>query len=195
MTKTQPKPRRRAWIWAFAAVAAWGWMASNTAEAQSVEVPAFVVAQVLGHEARPARATDPGSAEGDVHRVAARMRSRFQDQLIAGVRRPSVELAVHFDFDSDRIHAESGPEIAAAAEVLTDHFPETRFRVAGYTDAAGRADYNQRLSERRARAVWRRLVEAHGISAERLEMVGHGEAGPTEMTDAQRRRVELQIVR
>lgn len=115
--------------------------------------------------------------------------------MVAGVARPSVELEVHFDFDSDDLHEAATPDIEAAASVLVDHFPNTRFRVAGFTDAAGSADYNLDLSERRARAVYQELVENHGVQADRLESMGFGEDASEGATDAQRRRVELQILR
>ena len=56
-------------------------------------------------------------------------------------------------------------------------------------------DYNQALSERRAQAVWQVLVDEYGVEADRLERVGFGEDGDGEAVDAQRRRVELQILR
>lgn len=190
----------RAWGVAIFAVLAWALLAANSAEAQSGEVPDFVVAQVLGARAdrveplaRPR--TEPRSAS-EVNLVAARMREDFEAQLVAGVSRPSVELEVHFDFDSDEIHEASAPQIEAAAEILNQHFPQTRFRVAGFTDAVGSAEYNQVLSERRAVAVWRVLVEEHGVDGSRLERLGFGEDDPErEAPDEKRRRVELQILR
>jgi outer membrane protein OmpA-like peptidoglycan-associated protein len=203
MPKSDSYPDRnrpRAWGLAIFAILAWALLAANAADAQQFRVPEVVLAQVLG--GRPdspsaaASVEDRASGRAEVNLVAQRMRADFQDQLVAGVSRPTVELEVHFDFDSDQIHEESGPQIEAAAEVLNDHFPETRFRVAGFTDAAGPEDYNKALSERRATAVWQQLVERHGVAAERLERVGFGEEDPASLeSDAQRRRVELQILR
>lgn len=202
MTRSHPRPnprehRARAWMWAVAAIVLWVLLAANSASAQSgMVVPEFVLAQVLGPDARPAAAgANTPAPSPAVHMVANRMRQHFEDQLVAGVTRPSVELEVHFDFDSDVIHEESTAQIEAAAAVLSDHFPDTRFRVAGYADAAGSADYNLVLSERRARAVWEQLVEEYGVGADRLEMVGFGEDDSGDANDAQRRRVELQILR
>ncbi|GEM_PF-3298897 len=201
MTRTARREHRlhhaRSWTLALAAIAGWLLLVSNVAEAQQIQVPEIVLAQVLGpHAARDARPTPaPPVADPAVALVAVAMRDRFEDQLVAGVARPSVELEVHFDFDSVDIHDESGPQIEAAAAVLVDHFPETRFRVAGYTDAAGSDTYNQDLSERRAAAVTQRLVDEFGVPADRLESVGFGEDASAEASDAQRRRVELQILR
>ncbi len=183
--------RGRAWAMAVLAAAGWGVLFAQSADAQSFQVPDVVLAQVLGPDAPAVRAR----ADADVQLVANRMQQVFEDQLVAGVARPSVELEVHFDFDSDEIHAASHDQIEAAASVLTNHFPATRFRVAGYTDDAGEADYNQALSERRAEAVYQLLVDEYGVDAERLERVGFGETGEGDEIDAQRRRVELQILR
>ena len=183
----------RGWTLALAAIAAWFLLVTNSAEAQEIQVPEIVLAQVLGPA--PARAAAPAPIDPTVALVASRMRERFEDQIVAGVARPSVELEVHFDFDSDDLHEAATPDIEAAAAVLVDHFPNTRFRVAGYTDAAGSADYNMDLSERRARAVYQQLVENYGVPADRLESEGFGEDEADDATDAQRRRVELQILR
>ena len=195
--KHQSRPRRRPmlyWIVPILAAAIWFILAANAAEAQEVQVPDFIVAQVLG------RAPDPAAprfeAAPQVNLVAHRMKMDFQDQLVAGVSQPKVELEVHFDWDSAEISNESAIEVRAAADVLNQYFPATRFRVAGYSDRSGERQYNQVLSEQRAGAVWRALVEEYGVPAERLERIGFGEDDPAaDASEADHRRVELQIVR
>lgn len=193
--RAERRPHLRGWTLALAAIGAWLLLVTNSADAQEVQVPEFVLAQVVG--AHAAREAEPSSAAVDptVALVAMQMQKRFEDQIVAGVSRPSVELEVHFDFDSDDLHEAATPDIEAAASVLVDHFPNARFRVAGYTDAAGSAEYNLDLSERRARAVYQELVETHGVPADRLESRGFGEDATEDATAAQRRRVELQILR
>ena len=209
MTKSESREQRmkiRAWTLALAAIAVWVCLVANSAEAQQqIQIPEAVLAQVLGadHVERMSRASEPSAANREtMNLVAHQMRQNFEDQLVAGVSRPSIELEVHFDFDSDAIDAESFEDIEAAALVMSNDFPETRFRVAGYTDAAGSAEYNQELSERRAVAVWQRLVDDYGVAADRLESVGFGEDVTVRIAteddseeNAQRRRVELQILR
>jgi outer membrane protein OmpA-like peptidoglycan-associated protein len=46
--------------------------------------------------------------------------------------------------------------------------------VAGYTDAVGGEAYNQDLSERRADAIKRVLVEKYGLDGDNLVTVGYG---------------------
>jgi outer membrane protein OmpA-like peptidoglycan-associated protein len=69
--------------------------------------------------------------------------------------------------------------------------------VAGHTDATGTDEYNQGLSERRARSVVDYLV-GKGIDRSRLDAVGRGESQPvadngTRDGRAQNRRVELNV--
>ena len=54
-----------------------------------------------------------------------------------------------------------------------------RLRVEGHTDDYGTAEYNQQLSERRAKAVAEALVAA-GIPAQDLQVAGMGKSAPVE---------------
>ncbi|WP_267220437.1 OmpA family protein [Dyella silvae] len=77
-------------------------------------------------------------------------------------------------------------------------YPQVKVTVAGYSDAVGKDQYNQDLSERRAKIVYDYLT-AHGITADRLAgPFGHGKNDPigsndTEAGRAQNRRTELQV--
>ncbi|GLQ51103.1 OmpA family protein [Dyella flava] len=77
-------------------------------------------------------------------------------------------------------------------------YPQVHVTVAGYTDSVGTAEYNQGLSERRAKIVYDYLT-AHGIDASRLEgPIGHGENDPIDTNKtaagrARNRRTELQV--
>jgi outer membrane protein OmpA-like peptidoglycan-associated protein len=50
------------------------------------------------------------------------------------------------------------------------------FVVAGHTDAAGGEEYNQNLSERRADAIKKYLVDKYGINGADLVTVGYGKS-------------------
>jgi outer membrane protein OmpA-like peptidoglycan-associated protein len=85
------------------------------------------------------------------------------------------------------------------ARLLNEH-PEVRLvRVEGHTDTRGRLANNMRLSQARAEAVMRYLVE-HGVSAARLEAQGYGptrlivENARTPDEHARNRRVVFTIV-
>ena len=68
------------------------------------------------------------------------------------------------------------------ADCLRKRYPELRVEVAGHTDLCGADAYNQKLSERRATAVYDYLT-SNGIDAGRLAgPVGYGESRPLEPT-------------
>jgi OOP family OmpA-OmpF porin len=104
---------------------------------------------------------------------------------------------VHFDFNKSDIRPDSRPILNQAVEILEEN-PGVRISVEGYTDAVGSDAYNQQLSLRRADAVFRYLVN-HGITPERMDVIGYGKRRPvadneTETGRAQNRRVELHTV-
>ena len=88
---------------------------------------------------------------------------------------------VNFDFDKSQLRPDAIATLDEAIQVLSK-YPDLRVEVAGHTDRCGREDYNQGLSERRARAVYDYLT-SNGISAGRLlGPVGYGESRPLEST-------------
>jgi hypothetical protein len=103
---------------------------------------------------------------------------------------------VQFDFNKSDIRVDSRPVLDAGADVLKEN-RNVRISVEGHTDAIGSNEYNQKLSIRRAEAVFRYLVN-HGVAPERMEVVGYGKTRPVASNDtedgrAQNRRVELHI--
>jgi len=84
---------------------------------------------------------------------------------------------VLFHYDSDRIKEESFSLLDEVTKVLVAHPEIKKVRVEGHTDTRGRAAYNMRLSEARAKAVLRYLVE-HGVAAGRLVSKGYGASRP-----------------
>lgn len=59
--------------------------------------------------------------------------------------------------------------------------PELVLELSSHTDSRGRIDPNQRLSENRARACYKFLVEKKGIDPRRIVPVGKGEGEPRKM--------------
>jgi len=104
---------------------------------------------------------------------------------------------VNFDFDKDTLRPDAVVILDEAVAVLAK-YPELRVEVAGHTDSKGKDDYNQNLSERRAKTVYDYLT-SKGIDASRLVGPnGYGEARPidTNETDegrANNRRTELNV--
>jgi outer membrane protein OmpA-like peptidoglycan-associated protein len=102
---------------------------------------------------------------------------------------------VLFDTGSDRIRPESTPTLKEMGAMLKEH-PELKLVIEGHTDDVGAAASNQSLSEKRAQAVRKYLVDTYGVDASRLQAKGFGASKPTTGNDTpegrqQNRRVEL----
>lgn len=97
----------------------------------------------------------------------------------AAAERPSVDLRINFEFDSDRLTPQARAQLDELARALTDpRLATSRVRLDGHTDSRGDAGYNQDLSERRARSAGSYLVERHGIAPSRIQTRGMGERQP-----------------
>lgn len=110
------------------------------------------------------------------------------------VKKKIVLRGVNFDFDKYNIRPDAVPILEEAAKTLKDESQLT-VSVNGYTDAIGSAEYNLRLSQRRAEAV-KAFLEKLGVGGSRLTAKGFGKADPVASNDtaegrAQNRRVEL----
>lgn len=103
---------------------------------------------------------------------------------------------VLFDFDSAELKPGASKVVNELSNFLRE-YPERKVQIEGFTDSIGSAEYNQQLSQRRADALRRALINA-GISSSRIETVGYGEDFPvaTNINEAgrqQNRRVEVII--
>jgi len=84
---------------------------------------------------------------------------------------------VHFDFDKSTLKPEAQTILKKNIQLLKDN-PKARIRIAGYTSASGTEAYNQKLSERRAKAVQEYLINEGSIAPDRLSTIGYGETNP-----------------
>ncbi len=93
--------------------------------------------------------------------------------------RMELVIPVHFDVDKDEVRDVDKPNLAEGAKMIDRFFfgGET-IVIEGHTDQSGDADYNMKLSMRRAESVARYLTATHGISAAQLQPVGKGEEEP-----------------
>jgi OOP family OmpA-OmpF porin len=103
-----------------------------------------------------------------------------------------------FDVGKATLKAQSMGVLNEVAKMLKQD-EKVRLSVEGHTDSDGAEDANQKLSEHRAEAVKRALVEL-GIAAERLTTKGLGESKPisdnaTPEGKANNRRVEFVLVK
>lgn len=119
-------------------------------------------------------------------------------QLILIDSSRSIDLPVNFAYDSADLSPEATAQLDELAKVLTQpEFVTDRFLIAGHTDAAGGADYNLALSDRRAQSVLAYLTEAFDLPKDRFVVAGFGEtrlADPENSRDAINRRVEIAVL-
>ena len=104
---------------------------------------------------------------------------------------------IFFETDKAILKDTSFVELEKVYNFLKDN-PKVKIAILGHTDDQGEDDYNQHLSERRAKAVYHYLV-ARDIQEERLKFEGYGEKMPVaENTSPEgrqlNRRVEMKIL-
>ncbi|MGC9470582.1 MAG: OmpA family protein [Bacteroidales bacterium] len=83
---------------------------------------------------------------------------------------------VYFAFDRATITAEEKAKLDKLVKILEEH-NGLNIEIIGHTDAIGPAEYNQKLSERRAGAVRDYLI-SKGIGKTRISVSGKGENNP-----------------
>ncbi|WP_082477741.1 OmpA family protein [Methylobacterium sp. Leaf93] len=94
---------------------------------------------------------------------------------IVAADKPAIDLVMEFDFGSETLRGEAKKTAEELGKVLArPEFIDQTFVIAGHTDAKGSDTANQRLSEQRAEAVKRFLVQAYKIPAANLIAVGYG---------------------
>ena len=104
---------------------------------------------------------------------------------------------IFFDFDKATLRSESDPELENLYAFLIK-YPELKVELSGHTDAFGSDRYNQKLSDKRAKAVVAYLIKK-GLPKARLVAKGYGESKPIESNDTDEgrqlnRRTELKII-
>ena len=107
----------------------------------------------------------------------ARLLSPEERARVASIamEKPSIDLEINFDYNSASISRKASSAVAELGKALSS--PELKGSIvllAGHTDAKGADEYNQALSERRAEAIKRYLIEKFGLKAENLVAAGYG---------------------
>ncbi len=102
-----------------------------------------------------------------------------------------------FDFGKATIRNESKKQLDEIVDML-EQFPDMTIQINGHTDNVGSAEYNQKLSEQRAKAVYDYFVKS-GIEARRMNYKGQGfdlpiDTNDTEEGRSRNRRVEIEIL-
>ena len=143
-----------------------------------------------------AKAAESGFVNALRNRSTRSLSSGERDQIAAiAETRPAIDLEITFDYNSATIGPKAQPAVQALGKALSsDDLKGSTFVVAGHTDGIGGEAFNQDLSERRADAIKRYLVEKFGIAGADLVTVGYGKSKPkvaSAPNDSANRRVQV----
>jgi outer membrane protein OmpA-like peptidoglycan-associated protein len=95
-------------------------------------------------------------------------------QIVVKATPKEIELApVYFAFDNFQLTDDGKKQLDKVYRLLTD-YPVARVRLIGHADAKGTAEYNLKLSEKRA-AIALQYLTGKGIDKGKLEVLGLGE--------------------
>jgi outer membrane protein OmpA-like peptidoglycan-associated protein len=104
---------------------------------------------------------------------------------------------IKFKTDSSTLLSKSMETVKKIYNIL-NKYPNIRLEIGGHTDDVGRAEYNQKLSQKRVDMVKKALVEL-GIDGSKLSTKGYGESKPlvensSAANRAKNRRVEFKLL-
>lgn len=95
---------------------------------------------------------------------------------LASITAPVLIDNIFYDFDKATLRPESAEALDKLVVLLEDN-PNVTIELSAHCDYKGSAEYNKRLSQRRAESVVKYLIE-HGIASDRLTPVGYGKDKP-----------------
>ena len=95
---------------------------------------------------------------------------------LANISAPVLIENIFYDFDKATLRPESQTALDELVNLLNEN-PNITIELSAHTDYKGSAQYNERLSQRRAESVVNYLI-AHGIASDRLTPKGYGEGKP-----------------
>jgi len=110
------------------------------------------------------------------------------------IEKPEVLEGVNFEFDSARLTVNAKRMLREVADRLRHH-EQIEIEISGHTDSVGSAAYNNTLSQRRAEAVRKYLMDL-GVNGNRMVAVGYGFTKPVAANDTEdgreeNRRIEM----
>ena len=122
------------------------------------------------------------------------MISRYAGSVIDATGHIAI-YGIYFDTNSENLKEGSDSTLEEIGRLLKER-PSLNLLVVGHTDSQGGYDYNMDLSQRRAAAVVKALVDGFELDSNRLTAAGVGYLSPVVSSDAaegraRNRRVEL----
>jgi len=161
-----------------------GMGAANAAEQKSADQiinalkPKAATRSLSGTSSAPkALSTEDRAFINTVRNKRTRSLSAGDRERVAAIakEKPSIDLEIVFDYNSANISPKNLAAVKELGKALASKdLKDGVFLVAGHTDAKGTEEYNQGLSERRAEAIKRYLIDHYGLQTENLVAVGYG---------------------
>ena len=88
-------------------------------------------------------------------------------------------VTLYFDFDKSALKDRANEQLDSIYQVMVEN-PTYRLQISGYTDSKGTVEYNNKLSERRARTCADYLIQK-GLAPARINIHSFGAMFPVEM--------------
>lgn len=155
--------------------------AAEAAEAARRAAEAEAARQAAAEAARQAAEKEAAlkAAEEAARKAAAEEAAR----AAAAAPKPEVRETIHFPSGSARLSNIAKAKLDEVALRLKQD-PAATALILGYTDSQGPEAANQRLSQQRAEAARKYLVDRHGLDASRIAVEAKGEAEPAQANDS-----------
>nr|WP_255492195.1 autotransporter domain-containing protein [Cetobacterium sp. 2A] len=122
--------------------------------------------------------------------------SQTQKTKIEKINIIKIDSNVTFDFDSSNLKVNQREELKKISENLSKESVKGQIKIVGHTDNIGSKDYNQKLSEKRAKVVATKLKSNMKLENIQYDIKGEGETKPlnsnsTKKERSENRRVEV----
>ena len=102
------------------------------------------------------------------------------DFILAAMTKPQVIENIFYDYNKATLRPESKQALDSMVQVLNDN-PYITIEMGSHTDRVGSDEYNNKLSEARAKSVVDYLIE-NGVDSARLQYHGYGKTRPKIVT-------------
>jgi len=106
-------------------------------------------------------------------KLTLRLIKKEPDSIVVTTNEPIRLNSIYYDFDDDKILPDAEDDLMFLVDIM-NRYKDMKIELSSHTDARGRDDYNESLSQRRAESAKRWMV-AKGIADDRIVAKGYGE--------------------
>jgi outer membrane protein OmpA-like peptidoglycan-associated protein len=126
----------------------------------------------------------PGGTEYTTRGIVFQVEGARRDTK-AGSVYANIPSRIEFEFDSDRLTDRGKRDLDEFGEALATKLSHTAVVLEGHTDSVGTDEYNLALSQRRAEAARRYLIDSFGLNPSRVAAEGKGKSNPVASNDSE----------